>query len=554
MFNLNPYFVKSMQYSSLTSFKLFSLLLCFALLISTQAGCKPTVDKPPKPEGEVKHSAPKDEEPATEITASMVSDAIFKLEGFISSGNTKKAIEQLSVFESLSSAITSAQKETLDKHIKSLDNLILREQHTSLDQTSEKIDVLLHENKLAEANKLLERETKDINHPELQSDIQSIQEKILKQIRLRNQLSEGLAGLADKSPQVRKQTKEGLLRSPLTTLYLLNEQVPLDSAAINIQIIRMVPELPVDPRVEYMLLRYLSTEQNEAIWGLAAKQFQYIQGERSTKEVLKLAQEAVPLKQRVAAQQVILTKKSFEKKDFVGFLPKLIKDSDELSSALRASRHILFHTNQTDTLKLSEAIESTGSKDISLMMIKEFVLKVLNGDTKTLSGTEAEITDKKIAATEFAVTLGWHEPELIPYKVYAYPGSVSGASITALNDGKWGQKLEENWMHRGANGGWVILDLGETKTVAQLKIWNLSYANHTYGGMKEIDIYVDDQPEPFQPIAHGMIPEAPKTTDVDFSTIINLPFKRGRFVKIKATAAYNTGDETGLSELQVLGW
>jgi hypothetical protein len=57
------------------------------------------------------------------------------------------------------------------------------------------------------------------------------------------------------------------------------------------------------------------------------------------------------------------------------------------------------------------------------------------------------------------------------------------------------------------------------------------------------------------PVTEGVVPPAPGAADTaDYSVTLNVPFARGRYVKIQPRSYWRPESVSGLSEVQVLGF
>jgi hypothetical protein len=88
-----------------------------------------------------------------------------------------------------------------------------------------------------------------------------------------------------------------------------------------------------------------------------------------------------------------------------------------------------------------------------------------------------------------------------------------------------------------------------------VRIWNLNEASGAQRGWKDVEIFVSDSPTEADSIAKGIVPPAPGAADTpDYSTLVPVPFARGRYVRLQAKKLWTTDTHTGLSEIQVLGF
>jgi hypothetical protein len=148
-------------------------------------------------------------------------------------------------------------------------------------------------------------------------------------------------------------------------------------------------------------------------------------------------------------------------------------------------------------------------------------------------------------------------PSLGDVQLHYAPAEAPDGPAAAVLDGVWNSvDLETMWRHPVAQPSTITLDLGQTRTVAGVRIWNFNQASGAERGWKAVDIRVSDSPtEIIDPIAKGHVPQAPGAADTpDYSTTVPVPFARGRYVRLRAAELWKSDGYTGLSEVQVLGF
>jgi hypothetical protein len=99
------------------------------------------------------------------------------------------------------------------------------------------------------------------------------------------------------------------------------------------------------------------------------------------------------------------------------------------------------------------------------------------------------------------------------------------------------------------------LDLGREYTVTGIRLWNHNQPGAAHRGWKEVDVFVDPRPALLAPVAQGVLPVAPPTADAsDYHTTLQVPFVRGRYVKLQPRSYWRADAISGLAEVQVLGY
>ena len=123
-------------------------------------------------------------------------------------------------------------------------------------------------------------------------------------------------------------------------------------------------------------------------------------------------------------------------------------------------------------------------------------------------------------------------------------------------DGVWNAiELNTMWRHPVNQRRTIILDLGTQRTVTGVRIWNFNERNGTHRGWKEVDVFVSDTTSALTPVSGGIVPPAPGAAETpDYSTLVPVPFIRGRYVKLQAKSVWRADNYTGLAEVQVLGF
>jgi hypothetical protein len=101
----------------------------------------------------------------------------------------------------------------------------------------------------------------------------------------------------------------------------------------------------------------------------------------------------------------------------------------------------------------------------------------------------------------------------------------------------------------------IVLDLGAERTVTGIRIWNYNEPSGMHRGWKDLEIYVSSDSSPTVPVAVGVVPPAPGAANTpDYGAILQVPFAKGRFVKLQLLSVWRDDGVAGLSELEVLGY
>ena len=70
-----------------------------------------------------------------------------------------------------------------------------------------------------------------------------------------------------------------------------------------------------------------------------------------------------------------------------------------------------------------------------------------------------------------------------------------------------------------------------------------------------MDVCLSDSPSPEVSVATGVVARAPGgPANFDYSTTVSVPLERGRYLKLSALSRYSGDHESGLTEIEVLGY
>ena len=124
---------------------------------------------------------------------------------------------------------------------------------------------------------------------------------------------------------------------------------------------------------------------------------------------------------------------------------------------------------------------------------------------------------------------------------------------SALVDGVWNSLDPKTmWRHPADRRGSVLLDLGESRLVTAVRIWNWNEASGGQRGWKEVEVFVSDNPAELEPVATGVILPAPGAADTpDYGALLPLPAPQGRYVRLQAKSTWTVDSHSGLSEIQI---
>ncbi|MBP87721.1 MAG: hypothetical protein CMJ64_13525 [Planctomycetaceae bacterium] len=290
------------------------------------------------------------------------------------------------------------------------------------------------------------------------------------------------------------------------------------------------------------------TEQQQ-VWPAAIRELGRMQRLGAGEPLLELALSAELAEQRVAALTALSQAPDPPNHTLVAMLPFLQQDGPELVPALRAAYQTVHRHKQYDLqarLGLDAALTAGQEQQLSHRLASLIALPV-NEDT-----TEVIQAAKVLAYATRQLTPQPLENVQVRYA----EAQADDGPATAVLDGVWNAvDLNTMWRHPVANTSTIVLDLGLARTVIAIRIWNFNQASGAQRGWREVDIFVSDSATEADSVARGIVPRAPGAADTpDYSTLVPVPFARGRYVRLQAKKLWASDTHTGLSEIQVLGF
>lgn len=298
------------------------------------------------------------------------------------------------------------------------------------------------------------------------------------------------------------------------------------------------------------MLAVLGRTEQQQVWPAAIRELVRMQRLGAGEPLLQLAQSTELAEQRVAALTALSQVIDPPNHTLVAMLPLLQQDGPELVPALRAAYQAVSRHKQYDLqarLGLDVALTAEQEKQLAQRLGKLIEMPVDNEQT-------AEVV-------QAAKVLAYATRQLTPQPLenvkvgYAAAEAADGPAAAVL-DGVWNSvDLNTMWRHPVAKTSTIVLDLGLPRTVVGIRIWNFNQASGSQRGWKEVDIFVSDSATEADSIARGIVPPAPGAADTpDYSTLVPVPFARGRYVRLQAKKLWTSDTHTGLSEIQVLGF
>jgi len=302
-----------------------------------------------------------------------------------------------------------------------------------------------------------------------------------------------------------------------------------------------------------IMVEVLGRPEQQASWPDAIRQIELCAAPGAGGPLLELAMRSELPEQRAAALEALAKAVDPPEETVAALLPLVFQDGPELAAALTAARHALAVHGQYGLLAgrglpaglTTEQIEQLGALPGRLAEIMS-------------AGESASPGDAARAARMLAVAMRQAPAEpLTGVKVLAFCEELADSPAAAVVDGQWNTvdpKLM--WRHSIAQQGSIVLDLGEQRTIAGVRVFNLNEPDAPHRGWKEVAVSVGSSASALStPAATGIVPQAPgKAEGIDYSTTIPLDFLRGRYVRLQARSLWRQDTHAGLTEVQVLGF
>ncbi|MDA1052345.1 MAG: discoidin domain-containing protein [Planctomycetota bacterium] len=298
------------------------------------------------------------------------------------------------------------------------------------------------------------------------------------------------------------------------------------------------------------MLAVLRRTEQQQVWPAAIRELVRMQRPGAGEPLLELALSTELPEQRAAALTALSQVIDPPKQTLVAMLPLLQQDGPVLAAALRATYHAVSKHEQYDLQArrgLDVALTAEQEQQLSQRLVKLIELPADNEDTaeviqaaKVLAYATRQLTPQPLANVQVR---------------YAEAQEDDGPASAVL-DGVWNSvDLNTMWRHPVAKSSTIVLDLGQAQTVMGVRIWNFNQVSGTQRGWKDVEIFVSDSPTEADPIARGIVPPAPGAADTpDYSTLVPVPFARGRYVRLQAKKLWTSDTYTGVSEIQILGF
>lgn len=382
------------------------------------------------------------------------------------------------------------------------------------------------------------------------------QAEIERRRRARVRLMTAMKLLGSESRAEVRTAQNQLAQEPETSLPLLFEAVrdPGKPTLVTnaLEMLRRLKRPEVTLPVMVDVLRRAELEKN---WTDAVAEIRRVAAPGAGELLLELALQSNHPQQRTLALQALSQVVDPPPQTVVALLPILGEDGPELAAALQAAYHAVRTHRQYDLL-------SQRGLNIPLNEDQARQIAELGVRLSQLAASAAEGEENEVAHAARVLAVATHlmpaEP-LAGVTIHSVSAEIPESPGAGALDGTFNSIEPSTWWRHPANErGVLVLDLGQERTVAGVRIWNLNHPSGTQYGWKEVDIFVSAAPQSLdalEPVAQGIVPRAPGAADVpDYSTRIDVEFVRGRYVKLQFKSAWQADAPVGISEVQVLGF
>ena len=296
------------------------------------------------------------------------------------------------------------------------------------------------------------------------------------------------------------------------------------------------------------LVNVLAESKHAELWPMVTAEIQQAGVPGGGEKLLSLALDTELPKQRIAALRALSQVVDPPQRTLSALLQMIYADREELPAALDAATSAVTVHGQHDLVSLRGLnLQLDSHQSEQLVTLPDRLLQI--------------VSDKGIAATsarKLAIAIRVIPAEPLPeVKLLAYSAQVSDGPAASVLDGNFATvDPKRMWRHSVNRRGSIVLDLGQQRTVAGVKLWNLNQPGNTQRGWKEVTIFIGETPaEATRPIAQGVVPQAPGAAgESDYGATIPVAFARGRYVRLDAQSLWSKQEYSGLTEVQVLGF
>lgn len=346
-----------------------------------------------------------------------------------------------------------------------------------------------------------------------------------------------------------KAAQTQLLEDSETALPLVRQAIRKNDPATTKNALELLRKMKNPEATLPIMISVLENPEQEGNWEVAVKEMLRLQHPGAGPKLLELAQ-SQHAQQRQIALSALSSAIDPPADTAMTLLPTTFQDSSDLSAALLAMTHCVLVHHQHDVnawYGLRETVSDAEGQQIGQLAER----------LRSLMALPAENSETIDAARRLAMSLRLVNAEPIPgVQIFEATPTDPPINPSALLDGVWNSTdLTSMWWNPVNQTGFVVIDLGDTKTVTGVRIWNFNEASGGIRGWKDVEVFVSDSPTALEPVSEGMLLPAPGIeAPLDYSQVLGVEFVRGRYVKLVCKSYQSQSTYAGLSEIQVLGY
>ena len=225
----------------------------------------------------------------------------------------------------------------------------------------------------------------------------------------------------------------------------------------------------------------------------------------------------------------------------IALLPQMFEDDDQLAPALSAVGSAVVRNRQHDLLSRRELDPDVTDEQLQQLAALPARLQQI------IAGSDAAAAE---AARRLAVATRQMSADPLPdVRLLAFGAEMANGPAAAVLDEVWDSvDAKHMWRYQADQPGMIIVDLGRSRTITGIRIWNFNEAGGMHRGWKEIEIFVGDTPTELATLAAtGQVPLAPGAAGApDYSTTIPVGLVRGRYVRLAAKSVWRKDSHAGL--------
>lgn len=347
-----------------------------------------------------------------------------------------------------------------------------------------------------------------------------------------------------------KTAQTQLLEEPEASLPLVRQAIRGDDPVTTRNAMEFLRKLRKPEVALPIMVSILKDPTQQASWEIAGKEIIRQEQPGAGAQLLQLVLTSTVPEQRAAATTALANIVDPPEATALSLLPILFRDGPELSGTISACTHSVLIHHQHDLLEwlaVNESNSELQAQQLSQISERLRELQSLPDDQKATSNAARQLA--------MALRLITCEPIQGVQILDATPTDPSVKSA-ALLDGVWNTiDPTTMWWTPVSQNGFVVFDLGTSKTVTGIRIWNFNESGAGYRGWKDVEVYVSDTQTALRPVSQGILLPAPGIADpLDYSQVIPVSFIQGRYVKVACREYLAQSSHAGLTEIQILGY